>query len=144
MKRLFIVLALPCALLASCNKGPTVQEQKAALQDQVMATHDEAMNKMGDIYHLRRDIRSLRDSLVAQQTDTTRLQLLQLHLQLLGKADEAMMNWMHQYHAPDSLANEQAIDYLKQEQEKINKVNAKMDSTIAAARQTYNTYEQKK
>lgn len=139
-----MLLALPCALLTGCNNGPSAQEQKAELEGQVMQVHDEAMDKMGQVYRLRRDLRTLRDTLEAQQADTAMLQKLQQHLQLLSKADEAMMDWMHQYHAPDSMAHQQAMDYLHQEQEKITIVNARMDSAIAAAHQTYTAYEQKK
>lgn len=135
---------MPFLLLTGCNSGPSAQEQKAELEGRVMQVHDEAMNKMGQVYHLRRDLRNLRDTLEAQQADSATLQLLQEHLQSLSKADEAMMDWMHQYHAPDSMAHQQAMDYLHQEQEKINIVNARMDSAIAAAHQTYTAYEQKK
>lgn len=143
IKKFLMLLALPCALLTACHTGPSEQEQKAELESKVMQVHDEAMAKMSQTYHLRRDLRALRDTLEAQQADSATLQLLQRHLSLLNKADDAMMDWMHHYHAPDSLAHQQAMDYLQQEQEKINTVNAKMDSTIAAARQTYTSYEQK-
>ncbi|MBF9255039.1 hypothetical protein I2I11_17205 [Pontibacter sp. 172403-2] len=143
MKKLLILLAVPCVLLTGCNSGPSAQEQKAALEGQVMQVHDEAMAKMSQTYHLRRDLRALRDTLEAQQADSVALQQLQQHLQQLSKADEAMMDWMHQYHAPDSMAHQQAMDYLRLEQEKINNVNAKMDSAISAARKTYTAYEQK-
>ena len=144
MKKLLIVLALPCLLLTGCHTGPSEQAQKDELESHVMTVHDQAMNKMGQVYHLRRDLRALRDSLETQQADTATLQLLQRHLHLLDQADAAMMDWMHQYQAPDSLAHQPAMDYLTQQQEKINDVNAKMDSTLTAARQTYTTYEQKK
>ncbi|WP_242920273.1 hypothetical protein [Pontibacter liquoris] len=143
MKKLLLWIALPLTLLAGCQSGPTEEEQKAQLEESVMQVHDAAMAKMSEMYHLRNGLRALRDSLETQKADTAVLQQLQHHVLLLNKADEAMMGWMHQYHAPDSMATQQAMEYLTSQQEKIKKVSTTMDSTLAAARQIYTSYEKK-
>lgn len=144
MKKQLVQIALPLLLLTGCNSGSSEATQKEELEANVMAIHDEAMAKMGDIYKLRRNFRSLRDTLEAQQADTVTLQAIQQQIDELNQADEVMMVWMRNYKAPDSLQHEQAMTYLQQELQKVERVQTVMDSTIQAARQTYQQYEQQK
>lgn len=145
MKKYMLYAALPLAILSACNSGPSAAEQKETLQNEVMAIHDEAMARMGEIYKLRRELRSLRDTLEQQpQADSTRLQHLQQELSALNQADEVMMQWMRQYKAPDSLEHTAAMDYLQQELTKVKRVQHVMDSTLEAAHNTLNNYEQEK
>ena len=53
------------------------------------------------------------------------------------------MNWMRNYKAPDTLQHEQAMNYLQQQLQKIEKVKITMDSTIKAARDIYQQHEPK-
>lgn len=142
MNKLILLLALPIAILAGCKSGPTEVVQKAELQQHVMAVHDSAMAEMDQIFKLRRSLRALRDTLETQQTDTTILQALQQNINSLNRADERMMDWMRNYKAPDTLLHAQAMRYLQLELQKIEKVKNTMDSTISAARKTYQQYEQ--
>ncbi|GAB3529770.1 hypothetical protein GCM10027443_09560 [Pontibacter brevis] len=144
MKKHLIQIILPILLLTACHTGQTEATQQEELEANVMTIHDDAMAKMGDIYKLRRNFRSLRDTLAAQQADTATLQALQQQIDELNQADEVMMVWMRNYSAPDSLQHEQAMRYLQQELQKIERVQTIMDSTIAAARQKYQQYEQQK
>ncbi|MCX2739784.1 hypothetical protein [Pontibacter anaerobius] len=144
MKKYLILFALPLALLSGCQSAPSEEEKKAELQSQVMTIHDEAMAKMDNIHKLRRNLRSTRDTLAAQQADSTAILPLEQELSGLDKADEAMMQWMRQYRAPDTLQHEQAMQYLQQELIKIQQVQTIMDSTIEAAQATITKYEQEK
>ena len=144
MKKLILLLALPVAILAGCKSGPSETEQKLELEQHVMAVHDSAMAEMGTIFKLRRNLRALRDTLATRQTDSTTLLLLQQHITGLNRADEAMMDWMRNYKAPDTLQHQQAMQYLQQELQKIEKVKTTMDSTVKTARQTYQQYELQK
>ncbi len=139
-------MAFPLAVvLSSCNVGPSEAEEKASLENKVLGIHDEAMVRMGDIYKLRRQLRTLRDTLEKQpQADSTALPALQQELDGLNRADAVMMQWMHQYKAPDSLQHQEAVAYLQQELVKIERVQTVMDSTISAAKQTISRYEQQK
>jgi len=141
MRKLTLVLALPLTIVAGCNTAPSEAEQKAKLEEQVMAVHDSAMAEMDAIFKLRRNLRTLRDTLASQQTDSTIILQLQESITGLGKADESMMNWMRNYKAPDTLQHQQAMDYLQQELQKIERVKTTMDSTLKAARQTYQQHE---
>ncbi|MCJ8164575.1 hypothetical protein MKJ04_06925 [Pontibacter sp. E15-1] len=136
-------LLLPVLLFMSCtgNSASEATAQKE-LEATVLAKHDSAMAQMGDIYKLRRNLRSLHDTLAARQTDTLTLQALQEQMEGLSQADAVMMDWMHQYHAPDSLAPQHAEAYLQQELLKIQRVQFVMDSTLRAARKTFQSYEQ--
>lgn len=144
MKKHFIYIAMPLLLLTGCNAGTTEATQQEELEANVMAIHDDAMARMGDIYKLRRTFRSLRDTLATQQADSATLQALQRQIEELNQADEVMMAWMRQYSAPDTLQPEQATAYLQQELQKIERVQTIMDSTIAAAQQKYQQYEQQR
>ena len=142
MKYVLLTLTFALSILGACTSEKT-EVNRAELEQQVLAVHDSAMAKMGDIYKLRKNLLSLRDSLEAQtQTDSIVLNKLQLHIQSLNQADESMMAWMRQYKAPaENQENEQAINYLQHELVKVQKLQTLMDSTINAARSTYRSNE---
>ncbi|MCC9136889.1 hypothetical protein ACFSKU_04975 [Pontibacter silvestris] len=133
---------LSFALLIRCNSGPSEQEQKQEFENEVMRVHNESMAKMGTIYRLRLNLRKLRDTLETQTTDTSVTNLLSQQIKGLNQADEAMMGWMHQYKAPDTLQHQLAMQYLQEQLNLINQVKLKMDSTIDVAQTTYRQYEQ--
>lgn len=143
MIKRFLYLAFPLALVA-CDGGVSKdQQQKETLETEVMSLHDEAMGDMGKIYRLRRNLTSLRDTLVAQSADTAVTNLLARQITGLHQADEAMMDWMRKYKAPDTLAHQPAMVYLQGEHEKMARVKMLMDSTIANAQETYEKYGKK-
>jgi hypothetical protein len=144
MKKHILLLALPLALLVACQGGASGQEEKKELETRVLAIHDEAMTRMDEIIRLRRTLRDTRDTLAARQADSTAILTLEREINGLDQADEAMMQWMRQYKAPDTLQHEQAMTYLQQELTKIQRVQTILDSTIAAARATTTAYEQEK
>ena len=143
MKKWLLYLSLPLSLLACQGGSASDEDRQQTLETEVMDLHDEAMADMGKIYRLRRNLTSLRDTLQAQSADTTTISLLTQRIQELEKADEAMMEWMRQYKAPDTLAHEQAMLYLNEEHLKMTRVKALMDSTITNAQKTYATYGKK-
>ncbi|GGG13557.1 hypothetical protein [Pontibacter amylolyticus] len=142
MKKWLLYLSLPLTLVA-CQGGASEEDRQQTLETEVMDLHDEAMADMGKIYRLRRNLTSLRDSLQAHSTDMAIISLLTRRIQELEKADEAMMEWMRQYKAPDTLAHQQAMLYLNEEHQKMARVKALMDSTITNAQETYATYGKK-
>mgnify|MGYP003578087218 CR=1 FL=1 len=142
MKKWLLYLSLPLTLLA-CQGSAGEAERQQTLETEVMNLHDDAMADMGKIYRLRRNLTSLRDTLQAQSADTATINLLTRRIQELEVADEAMMEWMRQYKAPDTLAHQQAMLYLNAEHQKMERVKSLMDSTITNAQETYATYEKK-
>jgi hypothetical protein len=141
MKKTLIVLLLPFILLTGCDSGTQEVEQKAELQQQVMAVHDSAMAEMDNIFKMRRNLRTLRDSLQIQLADTAIVSSLNKQISGLNMADEGMMDWMRNYKAPDTLQHERAMQYLQLELQKINRVKNFMDSTLKAAHKTYQQHE---
>lgn len=129
-------------LLASCRQKPSETEQVRELETRVLQVHDEAMAEMDRVFILRQNLKKLRDSLAAQTQDTVLLQALEQQIQLLQKADDNMMKWMHWYKTPEKTQpRQEAIRYLEQELLKITQVQKTMDSTLAAARQFYQKHE---
>ncbi len=142
MKYGLVIILSALTFCLGCNRSKSPEELKTTLEENVLAVHDSAMSRMNSVYHLRKNLRALRDSLEAQpQPDSTILKDLHRHIQLLNRADEAMMNWMRQYKAPNDMDNKQAMSYLQQELVKIKEVQITMDSTIQAAKSTYKTYD---
>jgi hypothetical protein len=144
MKNYLIVYC--CLFLwAACQSTPSEQAQREALETQVLRVHDEAMAKMDHLFILRQNLKKLSDSLQTRQTDTVTRKLVEQHIALLQKADEAMLTWMHRYRAPEKgQAQDSTRQYLQRELQKIKQVKKTMDSTLAAAQQIYKHHEPKK
>ena len=102
------------------------------LKDQVMAKHDSAMARYGDLYvqrkRLSQQAESLPDTSVAlkEQYGKTILELI--------KADDAMMQWMRSYKVPDSLSQDSAMQYLRQEMQEITLIQKQISSALTQAK----------
>ena len=121
-------------LLAACQNNNSDARQREALESRVMQVHDAAMAEMDQLFILRQDLKQLRDTLQNRQADTAAQRQLEQHLGLLQKADEAMMQWMHQYKSPGKeQAHDTAMRYLQDQLQRMEQVKYKMDSTLAAA-----------
>jgi len=130
--RLFAYLCL--CLLAACQNNLSDAQQRENLENRVMQVHDAAMAEMDQLFILRQDLKQVRDTLQHRQTDTAAQRVLEQHLGLLQKADEAMMQWMHQYKSPEEKQpHEAAMHYLQDQLQRMEQVKKQMDSTLAAA-----------
>jgi len=137
-----LLFYLGLTLLGACNQKPSGKQEVLELETRVLAVHDQAMAKMDHVYILRQNLKKRRDSLAASSRDTLLVQGLGEHIQLLQKADDHMMKWMHGYKKPeDSLSDGEALRYLQQELVKIEQVQKTMDSTLTAARQFYQQHD---
>lgn len=130
---LFIVLAA-CGKTSNQVEEGTPEEPEAespnqALYEKVMEIHDEVMPKMEDIYKIKSQIKEKianSPNLVKERKE----QLEKLALQL-DSANNAMMDWMHQFNPlPDSVDQEEARAYLEEQMEKIKKVKEEMMSAL--------------
>lgn len=138
MMRLLHYLVITLVLCA-CAQTQDEDSHRAKIEENVIQAHDEAMNNLSTLYHLRHNLRALRDSLERLNPDTSIVTTIQANIRQLNIADEAMKDWMRQYHTPANLTNEHAMEYLHKELLKIENVHALMDSSIASAQATYNT-----
>jgi hypothetical protein len=128
--------------IASCQ----TQEQKQidTLEKEVMMIHDAVMPKMGELVALQstlsKHIAYIDSLLKITPSDTSLQNTLKQSTMLatdLKKADDGMMNWMHQYKG-DSLKKlppKEAIQALTNEKIKIEQVSDDMLKSIEDAQQ---------
>ncbi len=128
--------------IASCQ----TQEQKQidTLEKEVMMIHDAVMPKMGELVALQSTLTkhiAYTDSLLKITPSDTSLQNTLKQSNMLAtdlkKADDGMMNWMHQYKG-DSLKKlppKEAIQALTNEKIKIEQVSDDMLKSIEDAQQ---------
>lgn len=128
--------------IASCQ----TQEQKQidTLEKEVMMIHDAVMPKMGELVALQSTLSkhiAYTDSLLKITPSDTSLQNTLKQSNMLAtdlkKADDGMMNWMHQYKG-DSLKKlppKEAIQALTNEKIKIEQVSDDMLKSIEDAQQ---------
>lgn len=127
-------------LIASCQNQE--QARVETLEKEVMMIHDAVMPKMGELIMLEDSISkkiAQTDSLLKITPNDTTLQIiLKQSLTMatqLKKADEGMMNWMHEYKG-DSLKKlpaSQAIQAFTQEKIKIEQVSDDMLKSMEEA-----------
>lgn len=134
-------------LVSACQNKE--QAQVETLEKEVMMIHDAVMPKMGELVVLEgsisKKITQLDSLLQITPNDTTFQQSLKQSLQLaskLRKADEDMMNWMHEYKG-DSLKKlpaPQAIQAFTQEKITIEQVSDDMLKSIEQAQNFIKQY----
>ena len=107
----------------------------AALQEEVLAVHDEVMPKMGEISRLERAFRKERDELVqSAQPDTARIRLLGEQVDALQFANQSMMDWMHKFERPTAdQSKEESLAYLRKELESIQQVKQRILESLENA-----------
>lgn len=130
-KLLFIGACASLSHLCACRN-----EQEDALNQlnsEVMKLHNETMPKMGDMHELKKALKKRSD---ATSEDSTQLKEALLEAQLsLSKADDDMMQWMHNYTEGKNLARpfEDKIKFLKAQKDSIQIVNNQIYTSIAVA-----------
>jgi len=134
MKNLSFFLALFFILL-SCGTGSR-QTQEEKLQgekwDAVMANHDIVMPMMGDTHKIKKGLKAFRDN---QSEGATELITNANNLIAdLEKADESMMDWMHDFkklgELQGTMSHEEILGYLDQEDQTMKKVKNLFDTSI--------------
>ncbi|MFN8349751.1 MAG: viral A-type inclusion protein [Spirosomataceae bacterium] len=138
---------LSCIVLVSACQNEE-QAKVETLEKEVMMIHDAVMPKMGELVALEgsisKKITHLDSLLQITPNDTTLRQSLKQSLQLasqLRKADEDMMNWMHEYKGDSlkKLPTPQAIQGFTQEKIIVEQVS---DDMLKSIEQTQNFLKQ--
>jgi len=130
------VFAMFCLFLAvACTPSAEQKRKKEEAQlekmaGDVMVIHDRVMPKTGTIFKLRKKLMELEqataDSIAAKEMRDAAF--------ALEEADDAMMDWMHKYTAPDeSLPFEERKAHYKNEEKKILDVEEMTNSSIGKA-----------
>ena len=116
------------SLMAACSSpNQPIAEQgqpspASAAEIAVMARHDSLMTKMDQLYLLKAEINAAHSPVAGP------------YLRGLAAADAAMMDWMHQYRAPDSTAAPTArLAYFRQQQQILSGVSRQFRATIDSA-----------
>lgn len=136
MIKLSLPLRAACSLVAfavlpSCGgagtssapAAATPAAQAQALEDTLMAHHDRAMNQTEQLFELKAKLTAAK-----APTVTTPV------IAKMQAADQAMMNWMHHYQAPDSAAPaSQRLTYLQDQQRQLAGVERRLRGAIDSA-----------
>lgn len=135
MKNILIVLFTTSLLgLTSCKEDKKTEEPSR--MKAVMNTHDAVMPKMGTLGKLVGQLKPMADSLGAESVEAKAMKDLQ-------DANLAMMDWMQDFgnrFDSDEIMkgkelSEEKKKWLKEEEEKINKVEAAFNSSIERAQE---------
>lgn len=130
MKKLLLLL-VPVLFAAACANDPN----DALLKD-VMATHDDAMKKMGELRSLDEKLKTYKE-LLGDDEGTVLLQDSILNAILaLRSGSDGMNTWMNEWKDPEAIASaEEMTKYLTAEKTKVDKVKSDIDNAIAMAQQ---------
>lgn len=107
----------------------------ADLEKQVLAVHDSVMPAMSDLMKLKKEVTQQLSELDKQpvSADIRQRQAQGKAIKAaLDQADQSMMDWMHRYNG-DTLAKlkeQQALDYLKAEQQRVDAMSQLMRKSI--------------
>lgn len=118
-------------LLLACNNRQAVE----TLQTQTMAIHDEAMKEMADMERTARALKQLQAGIDTLPASKPRRDAIAAALTTIEKADGDMMDWMQTYQAPDDKPTEEALNYLKDQKQKIEKNISDIRAANAAGKQ---------
>ena len=126
------ILSLVCCsfLIVSC--GDNYEAQQKAHQA-VMEIHDEVMPKTADIQRLIRALKKhIKEDTVLDENSSA---MITASIKQLEEADEAMLSWMSNYKQPKKdMPKEEALNYLKEEKEKITEVRSMMLESISVSK----------
>jgi hypothetical protein len=118
---------LPSCGGAGTSSTPTATvapaDQARALEDTLMAHHDRAMSQTEQLFELKAKLTAAKAPAVTTPV-----------IARMQAADQAMMNWMHHYQAPDSAAPaSQRLTYLKEQQQQLAGVERRLRGALDSA-----------
>jgi hypothetical protein len=134
---IFLVATVFTAM--SCTTSGVEQECesdecfKTQAYDNVIAVHDKVMAKMSSISELKGQIEERMNA----EEDSVEIAGWQHLMENLDSADNEMWVWMRRFNPElEEVGIEKALDYLKEEQEKIDDVAKNINEAIANAKKS--------
>ena len=123
-KRIICILIITTAFF-SCNDN---KAQEKALLAKVIKTHDKLMADDGAIMKNKMQLKAYANIPADMQDSVSH------YNQLLGNADDAMMNWMNKF-SPDftGKSHEEIMAYLNSQKTQILKLDSQINTAIAAS-----------
>lgn len=132
----FFVLGIMIFSISACTTSATEEECttdlciKQQAYDKVIEVHDEVMPKLSQISDLKGRI----EARMNENEDSVVVASWQGLMVDLDVADEAMWVWMRQFNSDlEELPLDEALEYLQEEQTKIDVVAEKINSAIGNA-----------
>jgi hypothetical protein len=145
MKKILIFLQISI-LLVSCktNESDTQadtseENMQAVLYQEVISGHDEVMPKLQDISSLMERLEAKIGEMEQNSGGEEELNQLRNQMQMLGDADESMMQWMRNFETKyEGWEEDKIIKYLEEEKQKITNVAVEVNTAIEGARELLN------
>jgi hypothetical protein len=136
--RILFLPFLALLFIISCKpaeKPAETTNDTQALEDQLMAVHDEVMPKLTDMQTLSADLRKIKSSIPENsEGKIVSPQGLDQNIEGLRLAEQGMWDWMKQYHDQrDSVPADQLKPFLDHQMELIKSVENGVNSSIANA-----------
>jgi len=136
---MFVASALmTVTILSGCSDNKQEEEEIEeehepwrAIEEEVMAIHDEVMPQMSELNNLENRLEALAKERPGNDTISTAISNLQ-------DADSLMWAWMYAYDRPEGQDTDAIIRYLTDEKEKVTKVKDAMLTSMENARQILN------
>lgn len=125
-----LLIAAVALIISSCSND---KAQEKTLLNEVIKIHDKVMVDDGIVMQNKTKLKALATSNPAPGVKDS----VEMYSKLLDNADDNMMNWMNKFN-PDftGKSHDEVIDYLTKQKAQIVKINALLDTAIAAS----NTY----
>jgi hypothetical protein len=135
--RIFVFCTISFLFLWSCKPSGNSSEgnpqvDTKALEDQLMAIHDEVMPRLTDIQHLTGELRKIKSTVrESQEGKMIFPEGLEQNLESLKLAEQGMWDWMKGYHdSRDSIPAEQLKPFLDKQMELIKSVQTGINTSI--------------
>ena len=132
MKKFYLIVFTIALFATGCGKTNSddqpekvTESDKDELYNKVMAIHDEVMPKMNDLHKLKKQLTEEIEN--SPDLVEERRQQIESRIKQLDEASESMMQWMRNFNPEEYKENnEEYIDYLNQEFDKVSKVKVDM------------------
>ncbi|AWW33086.1 hypothetical protein DN752_06610 [Echinicola strongylocentroti] len=128
------VLVLVTGLLVSCDNH---QKEVKQLKDEVIGIHDEVMPLMGKLKEEQSRLMTSSGKMLLDDSVANGAIAEEMNEVAKGLEDayEGMFVWMRQYKVDfEGMTNEQVIEYLQEQKEKVTKVNDDITTALEEAK----------
>lgn len=126
--RLNIFLFSALTLFIACKGNPAAgsSEEVQSRYDQVMMIHDEVMPKMRPLRSMQKQITKKMNA----ESDQYQKNEMILVTGRLQKAEDDMMDWMHNFKLPNDKSNEEQIQYLMEQQKLMEQLRKETEAVL--------------
>lgn len=121
---------MACSTSNNQDECTTDECLKQEAYDKIIKVHDEVMPKLAQVSELKKKI----ESRINLSEDSVEIEKYTNLMVELDQADESMWIWMRAFNSNiEDMPIDEAMTYLKSEQEKVDNVASRINSSIAEA-----------